>query len=132
MPSKTDSILAHTLARVVIAEGGTKPGEVTKWEAVKAIPKGTRVTAFLVLWAQAEREVGRELEGIEEYRSIWNESERSAYRHQAECREVWGGEMFRTLIDVLKNAMDDRERRLKEKFDVGRAMSLEVSVEAPA
>lgn len=128
MAPRKDSILAHTLARVLIAEGVTDVADVSKWAAVKAIPKATRVTSFLVLWAQAERELGRELEGVEEFRSIWHESERSAYRHQAECRALWGPENFRPLIEVIKKQLDATERRLHEKFNVGRAMSLEVAI----
>jgi hypothetical protein len=83
------------------------------------------------MWAYAERKLGRELEGIEDYRSFWNESERSAYRHQAEFRAAWGEENFRPLVEALKRTMAENERRTRERleFNVGRAMSLEVSLD---
>lgn len=128
MAARKDSILAHTLARVLISEGVTDAADVSKWAAVKAMPKASRITMFLVLWAQAERELGRELEGIDEYREIWNESERSAYRRQAELRAVWGADKFRPLVEIIKKQLDARERRLHEEFNVGRALSLEVAI----
>jgi hypothetical protein len=126
MAPQKDSILAHTLARVMMADGVTDGRDATKWTAVRAVPKASRITSFVVLWAQAERELGRELDGIDEYREIWNESERSAYRRQAEFREVWGAETFRPLVDTIKKQLDTQERRLHERFDLGRAMSLQV------
>ena len=98
---KRDSILAHTVARVVVA--GMKPGQksVNAWDGIKAGPKAGRIAAFLTMWAYAERKLGRELQGIEDYRAFWNESERSAYRHQAECRAVWGEENFRDRKSVV-------------------------------
>jgi hypothetical protein len=127
--TRTDTLLAHTLARVLIAEGVTHADEVGKWKAAKAVPKGSRITAFIVLWAQAERDLGRKLDGIEEYREYWNESERSAYRRQAEFRDVWGAESFRLLVDAVKAQLDANERALHEKFNLGRAMSLQIAVE---
>src|ERR1700693_2066968 len=98
MAVKKDSILAHTVARVVVA--GLKPGQksVNAWDGIKAVPKATRIAGFLTMWAYAERKRGRELEGVDGYREFWNESERSAYRYQSECRAVWGEENFRMLI----------------------------------
>jgi hypothetical protein len=131
MAVKKDSILAHTVARVVIA--GLKPGQkqASSWDGIKAAPKAARIAAFLTMWAYAERNLGRELHGIEDYREFWKESERSAYRHQAECRAVWGEEHFRPLVDALKKTMAENERRVRERldFNVGRAMSLEVSLD---
>jgi hypothetical protein len=132
MAVKKDSILAHTVARVAVA--GMKPGQtsLSAWDGVKAVPKATRVAGFLTMWAFAERKLGRELEGVEDYREFWNESERSAYRHQAECRSVWGEENFRPLIDALTRTMAENERRVRERldFNAGRAMSMEVSLDA--
>jgi len=131
MAASKDSILAHTVARVVVA--GVKPGQtsVNAWDGMKAVPKATRVAGFLTAWAYAERRLGRELESVEDYRAFWNESQRSAYRHQAECRAVWGEENFRPLVDSLKRTMAENERRVRERleFNAGRAMSLEVSLD---
>jgi hypothetical protein len=130
MAVKKDSILAHTVARVMAA--GLRPGQtsVNTWDGMKAVPKATRVAGFLTAWAYAERKLGRELQGIEDYRAFWNESERSAYRHQAEYRAVWGEENFRLLVDALKRTMAENERRLRgrSEFNAGRVMSMEVSL----
>ena len=134
MAAKKDSILAHTVARVVVA--GLEPGQesVNAWDGIKALPKATRIASFLTMWAFAERRLGRELEGIEDYREFWNESERSAYRYQSEFRAIWGEENFRLLIDALKQTMAQNERRVRERleFNAGRAMSLEVSLDPAA
>jgi hypothetical protein len=125
---RKDTILAHTLARVLIADGVTRVEDATKWKAAKAVPKASRITSFIVLWAYAELDLGRELEGIDEYRDYWNESERSAYRRQAELRETWGAENVRPLLEAVKRHMAATEKRLGEKFNVARAMSLQVSI----
>ena len=131
MAVRTDSILAHTVARIAVS--GMKPGQksISAWDGIKAGTKAARVASFLTMWAYAERKLGRELEGVEDYREFWSESERSAYRHQAECRAVWGEENFRVLIDALKATMAEREQRVRERldFNVGRAMSLEISLD---
>lgn len=51
---------------------GLKPGQesVNTWDGIKAVPKATRIAGFLTTWAYAERKLGRELEGIEDYREF--------------------------------------------------------------
>lgn len=51
--------------------------------------KGARVVQFVVQWAIASQALGREIT-LEEYADWWKESERTAYRHQAAFREVFG------------------------------------------
>jgi hypothetical protein len=85
--------------RAMIAEAGGwekaekrfEAGElrVNAWLGVKATPKGSRVATFIVLWATAMREEGRDEFSITEYQRRWNENERKAYRLQKEFRELW-------------------------------------------
>jgi len=51
--------------------------------------KGARVCAFVCQWTIAAQAIGRPIT-IEEYADWWSESERTAYRHQAEFRRVFG------------------------------------------
>lgn len=101
--AKRDSLLAHCLARAIIAEEGgieaatakygPKAERLSKWRAtataVKVTPKASRVAGFVVLWATAMRIEERESFSITEYQRYWNESERQAYRRQVEFRELW-------------------------------------------
>ncbi len=63
---------------------------VLEFAVGKAGPmKGGRVCAFVTQWTIASQAIGREIT-IEEYADWWNESERTAYRHQAEFRRIFG------------------------------------------
>jgi hypothetical protein len=57
--------------------------------AVKVTPKASRVAGFIITWAVAMREEGRPEYSITEYQRFWNESERQAYRLQADFRALW-------------------------------------------
>ena len=57
--------------------------------SLKVTPKASRVAAFIVLWALAMRDEGKDAYTITEYQRYYNESERQAYRDQAEFRELW-------------------------------------------
>jgi hypothetical protein len=56
--------------------------------ARKGVLKGSRVCSFIVSWCLASQALGREIT-LEEYREWWRESERTAYRHQADFRQVF-------------------------------------------
>lgn len=56
--------------------------------AKKGVLKGARVASFIVSWCIASQALGREIT-LEEYADWWKESERTAYRHQADFREVF-------------------------------------------
>lgn len=58
--------------------------------ARKGVLKGSRVCAFIAQWIIASQALGREIT-LEEYAEWWKESERTAYRHQAEFRECFPG-----------------------------------------
>ena len=101
--AKRDSLLAHCLARAIIAEqGGVEAASakygpnaerLSKWRAtalaVKVTPKASRVAGFVVLWATAMRIEEKDAFSITEYQRYWNESERQAYRRQVEFRDLW-------------------------------------------
>jgi hypothetical protein len=100
---RKDTLLAHCLARAVIAdrggmeaameEFGPRAERLSKWvavkAAVKATPKASRVAGFIIMWAIAMREERRDSFSITEYQRFWNEGERQAYRLQAEFRGLW-------------------------------------------
>jgi hypothetical protein len=96
---RTDTLLAHSVIRAVVADLGGwgkaneryEAGEVklNAWLGVKATPKASRVAAFIVLWAVAMRLEGVEEYSITEYQRYWHEGERQAYRLQKEFRELW-------------------------------------------
>jgi hypothetical protein len=118
---RQDSLLAHCIARAIIAEQGgieaatAKYGEraerLSKWEglrtAAKVTPKASRVAAFIVMWAVAMAEAKVDSYSITEYQRYWNEGERQAYRLQAEFRELWPEldtphDLAAQLVDYLK------------------------------
>jgi hypothetical protein len=103
---RKDSLLAHCIARAVIADAGGLDaakdhwGEdaeawaaASKWKQLRVLmkvtPKASRVAAFVIQWAWAMRDEQRDSFTITEYQRYWHEGERQAYRHQAEFRELW-------------------------------------------
>ena len=86
-------------------EGGEV--RVNAWLGVKATPKASRVATFIVLWAAAMRDEGRDEFSITEYQRYWYENERRAYRLQKEFRELWPefetpNELARMLASQLR------------------------------
>ena len=100
---RRDSLLAHCIARAVIADQGgieaatekygPKAERMSKWTAsravVKATGKASRVAGFMVMWAAAMLDEGVDEYSITEYQRYWNEGERQTYRLQSEFRELW-------------------------------------------
>ena len=95
---RKDSLISHCVARAMIAakgwdetleqfEAGTL--KVSSWQAARVAPKGARVAGFVVMWAVAMRDEGRDEFTITEYQRYWNEGERQTYRLQKEFRECW-------------------------------------------
>ena len=118
---RRDSLLAHCIARAVIAEEGgieataEKYGEggerLSKWGALrtaaKVTPKASRVAGFVVMWAVAMADEKVESYSITEYQRYWHEGERQTYRLQAEFRELWPeletpNDLAAQLVDYLK------------------------------
>jgi hypothetical protein len=100
---RQDSLLAHCIARAVVAEQGgveaatAKYGEraerLSKWGALRTAarvtPKASRVAAFILMWAAAMADEKADSYSITEYQRYWHEDERQAYRLQAEFRDLW-------------------------------------------
>ena len=136
--AKKDSLLAHCVARAIIAEQGgieaavaqygPKAERLSKWQglkaAVHATPKGSRVAGFIVLWALAMRDEKRDEFSITEYQRYWNENERKAYRLQAEFRELWPE--FETPNELARQIV----AYLRDQKDAGRSLPLSVPVVA--
>jgi hypothetical protein len=103
--AKTDTILAHCIARAVIADAGgeaaarAKYGDqaaglrATKWQAfkvaAKATPRASRVAAFISLWGLALDDLDRDELTVDEYAEWASESRATAFRRAAEYRELW-------------------------------------------
>jgi hypothetical protein len=121
---RKDSLLAHCLMRAMVADaGGWEKAEaqfeagtlkVNAWAGAKATPKASRVAAFVVCWAVAMRDEGRDSYSITEYQRYWKESERQAYRVQREFRELWPeydtpDELARQLVKHLDGSVSKRD-----------------------
>jgi hypothetical protein len=76
-----------------VATYGPHAERLGKWAAlkvaVKVTPKASRVAGFIIMWAIAMREEGRDAYSITEYQRFWNEGERQAYRLQSDFRDLW-------------------------------------------
>ena len=135
-PKKKDSLLAHCLIRATVEDlGGWDKAEaefeagtfkVNAWMGVKATPRAMRVAAFIVLWAVAMSEEGRDSYSITEYQRYWNEGERQAYRVQDEFRELWPE--FRTPDELARQLL----KQLGGKVSKREAMSLPMKVQVTA
>jgi len=103
--AKTDTILAHCIARAVVAEAGgeeaaqAKYGEKaealrgSKWRAfrtaAKVTPRASRVAAFISLWGLALDDLDRDELTVEEYAEWASEARATAFRRAADYRELW-------------------------------------------
>jgi hypothetical protein len=125
---RQDSLLAHCIARSIIADAGGESAAREKWGedaevlraasrwqqmrlTVKATPKASRVAAFIVLWALAMKDEKRDGYTITEFQRYYNEGERTAYRNQAEFRELWPefetpNELARQIVPHLRGKVD--------------------------
>src|SRR6266508_873836 len=102
--AKTDTILAHCIARAVIADAGgeeaaqEKYGEEaealkgSKWKAfrvaAKVTPRASRVAAFISLWGLALDDLDREELTVEEYAEWASEARATAFRRAGDYREL--------------------------------------------
>ena len=128
--AKTDTILAHCIARAVIADAGGeeaargKYGEqaealrASKWQsfkvAAKVTPRASRVAAFISLWGLALDDLDRDELTVDEYAEWANEARATAFRRAADYRELWGdvdvNELARRVRDHVRS---DRAVRRK-------------------
>ena len=125
---KQDTLLAHCIARAVIDDAGGEEAARDKWGddagglaaaskwqqmrlLLKVTPKASRVAGFIILWAWAMKDEGRDAYTISEYQRYYNENERQAYRQQAEFRELWHefetpNELARQVVPHLRGKAD--------------------------
>jgi len=121
--AKTDTILAHCIARAIIAEAGgeaaakARYGEQaeafrdSKWlqvkVAAKATPRASRTAAFICMWGLALDDLGRDEITVDEYAEWANEARATAFRKQAEYREMWAdveiNELGRRVRDHVRS-----------------------------
>jgi hypothetical protein len=103
-PSRTrDSLLAHCIARAVIArQGGIEaaserygpkaerlPKRIAYRDTILATGKATRVCTFLVMWALALDELDRDEISVEDYYRWANASSSSAYKLRDDYRDLF-------------------------------------------
>jgi hypothetical protein len=139
--AKKDSIIAHCLMRAIIEEQGgieaavekygPKAERLSKWSAIKTAakvtPKATRVAGFIVMWAVAMRDEGKDEFSITEYQRWWNEGERQTYRLQGEFRELWPE--LETPNDLARQIAKQVDEKLGSKRDVA-ALPLQLQMVA--
>jgi hypothetical protein len=103
--AKTDTILAHCIARAVRADAGGEEAarakygdnaevlQASKWKAfrvaAKVTPRASRVAAFISLWGLALDDLDRDELTVEEYAGWANEARATAFRRAADYRELW-------------------------------------------
>ena len=147
MPKAMDTILGHCIARAVMLDtvreaGGfeavkAKYGEnAERWSTwsklravTKATPKASRVASFIVCWAIAMQEEGRDSYSITEYQRYWNENERQAYRLQNEFRDLWPE--FETPNELAGQIVRHVKERLSKRDVAKLPTTLRVAVETP-
>jgi hypothetical protein len=87
--------------------------------------KGSRVAQYTIAWAIVWRDLDRE-PTVSEYAEWWKESERTAYKHQAEFREAFPeyatpapfvpaihtatGEQLDAMLEAMRDAVATRRR----------------------
>jgi hypothetical protein len=128
--ARTDTILAHTIARAVMADAGgeeaakAKYGEnaevlkASKWQAVKVAakvtPRAARVAGFITLWGLALDELNRDELTVDEYAEWASESRATAFRRAAEYRELWDdvdvNELGRLVRDHVRSHRELRRK----------------------
>ena len=121
--AKRDTILAHCIARAVVADAGgeeaakAKYGEdaerlkASKWQsfkvAAKVTPRASRVAAFISLWGLALDDLDRDELTVDEYAEWANEARATAFRRAADYRELWGdvdlNELGRRVRDHVRS-----------------------------
>jgi hypothetical protein len=104
-------------------EAGTL--KVSNWAAARAAPKAVRVGGFIVAWAFAMSQEGRDDYTITEYQRYWREGERQTYRAQKEFRELWPE--FETPNELAAQIVKQVDKKLAK--DRGK-MPLSVEVTA--
>lgn len=124
---RRDSLLAHCIARGIIADhGGVEAAvnkfgpqaeRISKWASVKVVakvtPKASRVAGFIVMWAVAMMLEDRDDYSISEYERYWNEGERQTYRLQKEFRELWPE--YETPNELARQIVRHVDRKINKR-----------------
>jgi hypothetical protein len=128
--AETDTILAHCIARAVMADAAGEEaakgryGEqaevlrASKWQsfkvAAKVTPRASRVAAFISLWGLALDDLDRDELTVDEYAEWANEPRATAFRRAAEYRALWGdvdvNELGRRVRDYVRSHREVRRR----------------------
>jgi hypothetical protein len=128
--AKTDTILAHCIARAAVVQAGGEEaaraayGEnadavrASRWlafkVAAKATPRASKVAAFVALWGVALYDLDRDEISVDEYAEWANESRATAFRRAAEYRELWPdhdvNELARSVRDHLRRDASARRK----------------------
>ena len=125
---KQDTLLAHCIARAVNDDAGGETAArerygddasalaaQSRWRQIRLVlkvtPKASRVAGFIVLWALAMKDEGKDAYTISEYQRYYAENERKAYRDQAEFRGLWPefetpNELARQIVPHLRGKVD--------------------------
>jgi hypothetical protein len=121
--AKTDTILAHCIARAVVADAGGEEAaragygdsaeglQGSKWKAFRAAakvtPRASRVAAFIALWGLALDDLDRDELTVDEYAEWASEARATAFRRAADYRELWGdvdlNELGRRVRDHVRS-----------------------------
>jgi hypothetical protein len=121
--AKTDTILAHCIARAVRADAGGEEAarakygdkaevlQTSKWKAfrvaAKVTPRASRVAAFISLWGLALDDLDRDELTVEEYAEWASEARATAFRRAADYRELWSdvdlNELGRRVRDHIRS-----------------------------
>jgi hypothetical protein len=115
------------------AKYGENAERLSAWSKLRAVtkatPKASRVASFIICWAIAMQEEGRDSYSITEYQRYWNENERQAYRLQNEFRDLWPE--FETPNELAEQIVRHVEERLSKRDVAKLPMTLRVAVETP-
>jgi hypothetical protein len=121
--AKTDTILAHCIARAVRADAGGEEAarakygdnaevlQTSRWKAfrvaAKVTPRASRVAAFISLWGLALDDLDRDELTVEEYAEWASEARATAFRRAADYRELWSdvdlNELGRRVRDHIRS-----------------------------
>jgi hypothetical protein len=137
--TRRDSLLAHCIARGIIADqGGVEAAtekyrphaqRISKWTGVKVVakvtPKASRVAGFIVMWAVAMILEERDEYSITEYERYWNEGERQTYRLQKEFRELWPE--YETPNDLALQIVKHVDKKINKRDVAALPMKLMVT-----
>lgn len=105
--ARADTLLGHCLLRASAPDVKGDGRLAATYAVVKATPKASRVAAFIALWAMAMVELDVDELGIEAYAEWAAESRRTAYRRNADFRELFHeydtpNELARLLADEAR------------------------------